>query len=434
MSQREHRSEIPTKVLNRNFIIVMLTNFGLCLGHFSVYPLVDSYTKLLDASATFAGFLVGMFYMVALLMRPVTGPIITRMDKRKLLIVIFSIGVITNGAYAVFPTLGAFTVFRVLNGIQYGFVGPLIMTLAADHTPRDRMATGLGLYGVGGAIGQSVAALIAIALQEWGVKIRSAAGYSDFDSKMYGYKFVFLFATIIFALSALAATLLPADKKTKEQTSSLGKWYKSIATPHAIGLSVIIMFLIMSNTLYQAYIKRFGEERQIQNIALFLTTYSVVLLVSRPLSGLLNNKFGFKVVIIPGALVFLSSFYVVATSHTLLQACVGGGIAALGYGACQPTLQAMSVLTVPPLQKGLASNTLYIGMDLGFFIGPLIGGVMLEHMTYANMYMFGAIPGAIALVLVFFFLPAFYRRRRELNDSFENSTTTNSDTLSNDFL
>jgi len=417
MGKKNNRNDVPIKVLNRNFIIVMLINFGLCLGHHSVYPLVDSYTKLLNASATLAGFLVGMFYMVALGMRPISGPIITRMDKRKLIIYIFAIGIVTNVAYAVFPTLGAFAAFRILNGIQYGFVGPLVMTLAADHTPQEQMATGLGLYGVGGAIGQSVAALIATALLDWGTAYRQGAGYAEFDAKMFGFKLVFIFAALMFALTALAAVLLPPDSMERSENTQTVKWYKNIATPHTIGLSVVIMLLIMSNVLYNAYIKKFADEQMIPNIAVFLTVYSIVLLVSRPVSGILNNKLGFKRIIVPGIVIFISSFFIVATSKTLWQVCIGGGIAALGYGACQPAIQAMAVLTVSPSQRGLASNTLYIGMDLGFFLGPLIGGVLLEYQSYANMYFFGSIPAFIALVGIFVVFPAFDRRRRELDDS-----------------
>jgi MFS family permease len=400
-------STVPTKVFNRNFIFVMICNFGLCLGHFSVYPLAEGYAKLLDAGSALAGFLAGMFYMIALALRPVSGPIITKIDKRLLLIVIFGLGVVTNIAYALFPTLGAFAAFRVLHGIQYGFVGPVIMTLASDHTPPDKMASGLGFYGVGGAIGQSIAPMIAMELLNYGKTART---------ELFGYKLVFLFAALIFALSAVAACFLPKDRKTKQETKSLGTWYKNIASRHAAGVSVVTSLLIMGYALYNTFFVKFSQTEwpDSSRASVFFTVMALVLLISRPLSGFLNKTFGFKKVLLPAIIVFGTSFFIVATSRSLIHACIGAAIAALGYGCCQPSLQAMAVLTLPPLQRGVASNTLYIGMDIGLALAPTIGGLLLVFMPYSKMYYFGAVPVVLAFVILIFVFPSFYKRRAEI--------------------
>ena len=49
---------------------------------------------------------------------------------------------------------------------------------------------------------------------------------------------------------------------------------------------------------------------------------------------------------------------------------LGGVIAALGVGATQPSLQAMCMQTEVPLKRSVASNTIYVGMDSGLFLGP----------------------------------------------------------------
>ena len=62
------------------------------IAHFSVNPLVASYAIHLGASALVMGVLTGLFFGVALSMRPVAGPVITKFDKRKLMIMVFAIG------------------------------------------------------------------------------------------------------------------------------------------------------------------------------------------------------------------------------------------------------------------------------------------------------------------------------------------------------
>ena len=62
-------------IWNKNFICVLLANAGLAMSHNVVNPLVSSYATLLGAAPTVMGVLTGMFFGVALAMRPFAGPI-----------------------------------------------------------------------------------------------------------------------------------------------------------------------------------------------------------------------------------------------------------------------------------------------------------------------------------------------------------------------
>jgi hypothetical protein len=56
----------------------------------------------------------------------------------------------------------------------------------------------------------------------------------------------------------------------------------------------------------------------------------------------------------------------------------GAAVASLGFGSFQPALFAMCVLSETPLKRSVASNTLYIGIDLGLFLGPIMGGAVYD--------------------------------------------------------
>ena len=77
-------------IWNKNFICVLLANAGLAMSHNAVNPLVSSYATLLGAAPTVMGVLTGMFFGVALAMRPFAGPITTRINHRLLMIFVFS--------------------------------------------------------------------------------------------------------------------------------------------------------------------------------------------------------------------------------------------------------------------------------------------------------------------------------------------------------
>ena len=56
------------------------------MSQFVVNPLVTSYATFLGAGASIVGMISGLFYGVSFAMRPISGPLVTMMDKRKLLI------------------------------------------------------------------------------------------------------------------------------------------------------------------------------------------------------------------------------------------------------------------------------------------------------------------------------------------------------------
>ncbi|MDR2502470.1 MAG: MFS transporter, partial [Oscillospiraceae bacterium] len=159
-------TESKITIWNRNFICVLLANFGLCMGHYTVNPLVAAYAQFLGAGAGVMGLLSGMFFGVALAMRPVSGPMITKIDKRRLTVMVFALGALACLGYAAFQSVGMFVLFRFINGVQYSFVGSLLMTVAGDSLPPAKMASGLGVFGVGGAVGMSLAPAISMWILE----------------------------------------------------------------------------------------------------------------------------------------------------------------------------------------------------------------------------------------------------------------------------
>ena len=71
----------------------------------------------------------------------------------------------------------------------------------------------------------------------------------------------------------------------------------------------------------------------------------------------------------------------------------------LGNGG-QPSIQTLCVSCVEPLRRGAASNTNYFGMDLGYFLGPIVGGFVVDISgSYATMYYTAVIPLILGTVI-----------------------------------
>ena len=398
----------PTRIFNKNFICVMFANFMLCLSHFAVNPLVATYTTHLHAGAEIMGLLTGMFFGISFLLKPVTGPLITKVDKRILLIAVFAVGGIASFGYAAFHTLPAFIAFRFLSGVQYSLVGSLIMTLAAANLPEEKMASGLGIYGIGGAVAQAIAPSIGLGLLDFGTKMRGEG---------FGFTLVFLFAAIILTLAMAPSLILSPDRESKADKKSTGAWYKNIITVHALPVTAAVFFIMAGHSLYNSYMVEFAKEQGIAGISAFYTVLAAGLMASRLVSGFLTKKLGVAKTIIPLMLIYAASFFLIGASKSLASVLVAAVLAAFGYGATQPALQAMALQSVEPLKRSVASNTLYVGMDLGLFCGPVLGGFIYTRSDFSTMFKLA--PAIILASLVCFLvaLPLFQKHYKLISEN-----------------
>jgi MFS family permease len=384
----------------------MVANFMLCLAHFSVNPLVATYAEYLDASPQIIGIIAGMFFGVALAMRPFAGPVTTKFDKRKLLIFVFILGVVANLGYAVFRNIPAFVGFRIINGIQFSLVGMLLMTLAADHLPKAKLASGIGIFGISGAAASAVAPSIGDAMIRLGTSLRSEG---------FGFMLMFLFGAAVFTLAIIPAAMLAPDYKSKEELASTGAWYKNIFTIHALPTTIIMFLLIIPHAIVHTFMFDFGREQGIGGISVFYLVLALTLALSRPLGGIMIDRFGIAKIMFPGLALNAAALLLIGSSTALWMLIAGAVILAFGVGSSHPTLQAMCMQTEAPIKRGVASNTIYIGLDLGLFLGPVLGNAVRIQTDFAVMYTAAAIPVGLAIVCLAVILPIHRRRVASLD-------------------
>jgi len=379
----------------------MIANFMLVLAHSSINPLVERYTVYLGANPQLVGTLVGMFFGVALVMRPFAGPVTTKVDKRKLLVLVFILGAVANLGYALFHNVPAFVAFRVIHGVQFSLIGLVLLTLASDHLPPEKMASGMGIYGIGGAVGAAVAPSIGHGLVTLGTNLREEG---------FGFTLMFLFGTVMFLLAIIPSLILAPDKKTKSEVKSTGAWYKNILSIHAVPTAIVMFLLVIANSLIHTYMFGFGIEQGIYGISIFYLVLALTLAVSRPMCGILTDRFGVAKIMFPGLVLFAAALFVIGSSTALWMALVGAVMTAIGLGGTQPLIQAMCMQSETPLRRGVAGNTIYIGLDMGLFLGPILGGFVRTQTSFAFMFRSAAVPVVLAIAAFAIILPIHNRR------------------------
>ena len=134
--------------------------------------------------------------------------------------------------------------------------------------------------------------------------------------------------------------------------------------------------------------------------ALFFIIYSCVLFVTRPMAGRLQDRFGDRIVCIPGIIAQTAGIFLVAflpSTLTVVLCAVGCG---LGYGTLNSACNAIACRHTSIERRSYAVSTFYICCDVGMGIGPmLLGGVVSLSGSYTVMYYFAALVTAASLPL-----------------------------------
>jgi len=379
-------------IWTKGFTCAFIANIMLCFSQNTVSPLISKYASFLGAGTVAVGLVSGLYFGVSFAVRPVSGPAITKLNKKALMIMTYSLGVVTNAAYAFCGSIPLFVAARVLHGIEFAFIGSLGLTIASDSLPKEKLASGIGFYGIGGAIAMIIGPAMGIIIRDWGDGLWGAG---------YGYRAVFAVAAVFMLIGLIPCFIIPIRRQSKDTIASLGASYKNIVARESLTTAAIICFISISGVLFNTYMLPYAEEKGIGNISLFFTVYALVLLFSRPLSGRLVDRLGMPKVFYPASLLFIMSFVLVALANSLGTLLLAAVCAALGNGSLSPSIQATCMRTVLPAKRGVASNTNYFGIDLGFFLGPVIGGFVIKYAGYSAMYLIVGIAPVLVATLIF---------------------------------
>ncbi|WP_164472904.1 MFS transporter [Cohnella candidum] len=388
----EQSADGASVIWNLQFINIFIVNIVLNMGQFMMSSLIPKFAADMGATAAIVGMITSMFAVTALGIRPVVGPATGYFKKNRLLAAAIGIIIVAFLFYGMAHSLPMIIIGRLLHGIGMGFLAPLSLALASESLPSGKMTAGIGYFSLGQAIATAIGPSVGLELV-----------------RLIGYNMTFMIGALSMALVLVMSLRLKTE--TPMRTGKFRITLRDVIAFEVLTPSILMFFLSGAYSSINSFILIYGGIEGIDGIGLFFTAYAVCLLFSRPFSGKLADKYGLDKILIPGIVCFALSFVMISYSRTLPMFLIAGAVSAFGYGICQPVIQSLCMRLVPNARRGVAGNTIYIGVDLGYLIAPSIaGGVTTMVQThsgnltlgYAVMYRVMTIPIAIAMVIYLF--------------------------------
>ncbi|GIN56182.1 MFS transporter [Lederbergia ruris] len=384
-------------ILVISMTIIFFLSMQSLLGGFPIY--VANITQ--DPAS--GGLMTTSFMLAAVLSRPFIGVIIPRINMKKWLLssILFTVVVVALSYFT--TSLGLLILLRVMQGIGFGFITTLLATLATNLIPSSRLGEGIGYFGMSTSIGSTLGPMLAISM------IHS-----------FSFKFVleFSFLMLVFVWLGsywLKSSPIPIKANDEPKTSIMQAAFDRKAfLPCFLVMLFYITFAGVVNFLDGlGAVSGLGGQTSI-----FFLFIAIMLVVTRPFSGIIFDRFGHKYLIYPASFAAIIGLILLAKTGNIYTLIFAGIFYGFAYGVMQPTFQAWAVSQVSADKKATANAMSLSFMDLGQAIGAFALGRTAGIIGYHSMYGVATIMIAVLLVIYFsIHLLVNKKRRRTLSQA-----------------
>lgn len=375
------------KLWNFKFCSVFLINALISFSFYMITTILMVYLVGIGASLSKAGIIVGLFSITSLFIRPFTGYITDKYNRKMLLIIGNFLVALSIIAYVITDNLIIIILFRIIHGIAFGINSTAIVAMASEYIPSKRFNEGIGNLGLGQVIASAVGPGLGVVVMN-----------------QFGIEYAFYISGLFSLITMLYLVLFPYLGKKKESEN------------HKISFHDIISFKVLDyafiagvysfmNGGIAAFLILYAQEKSIGDVSVYFTVSALFLFLARPISGKIVDRKGLNYVVYPGIVLTIVSLIILAFANSLAMILVSAVIRALAQGAVQPLLQAASIKKVGIEKSGLATSTFYLGGDIGQGAGPMIGGVIAKWYGYEEIFY-------LCILLMIFALIVFHLNNR----------------------
>jgi MFS family permease len=366
------------KLFTSDFVSSTVANFANSFGMQMLVATLPVYVISLGGSQTDAGLVSGALAFTALLFRPLMGWLTDAWRRRPLVLMGTSCYGFASLVYLLTHSIPLLLVGRFIHGFGLCCYTTASNAYVADIAPISRRGEAVGLFA---------------AAQAAGLIVGPAVGFFLVES--IGFHRLFYFSGGL-AFTAFFISLFAREKR-KIKDRKLQRWSirTGILAVEALPLAWMALCMGMGFGAVSSFVAIFARSRGFQNPGFYFMIQAIALLFSRILAGRLADRYGRRIVIVPGLILGAVALALLPFAQSFSLFAVSASLFGFGFGAAQPATMALLIDRVRAEKRGLATSTYYTGFDAGVSIGSILLGVVSQRLGFSVMW-----PIAAACILL----------------------------------
>jgi len=356
------------------------------IGFGIVAPILGRYAERFGANGLQVGLLFASYSLAQFVFSPILGRLSDRIGRKPVIILSLvgtSIASFITGAAGV---LWLLFVGRLIDGASGASIA-VAQGAITDIAPPEQRARLLGLlgaaFGVGFVLGPAIGGLAALG----------------------GPHVPFFVAGVVAAINAVAAFIRLPETKTEARTPSVPVSASAQArSPLLVRYAIIGFIAVMAFAGFESTFSLFGERRfdltEASTAAVFLIVGLTLVAVQAGLIGPITRKFGSRTVLVTGMFIVAGGLMLLSFATVWAVLIVSLLMLSFGQGITSPSLTTLVAQAAPADRRGEALGYQQSAGALARIIGPIVAGLLFDHVGYGAPYMVGGVLTAIAVLLV----------------------------------
>jgi MFS family permease len=164
-----------------------------------------------------------------------------------------------------------------------------------------------------------------------------------------------------------------------------------------LALSVTLFMYSFGYGAITSFSAMFAEALGVSPKSIYLTLLAVVILLTRPLSGALADRIGYRRVFLPCLILIAAGLAVLASASTLAALAASAVIFGVGFGTAYPVFVAYVMRDVHVARRGAAFGAILAAFDTGIGTGSTTVGFLIERIGFGKAFGVAAMLSVVAL-------------------------------------
>jgi MFS family permease len=366
------------RLFTPRFFVMCGFTFTVFLSAFQLLPTAPFHVLDLGGSTFAAGLFLGFLTYSSAFSAPLTGAFADRVGQRRILITSSIALTVFSLIYAVLTDYRLVLALSIPHGIFWSGLLSASSAYMTNMLPEKRRAEGIGYWGL-----SSVGA----------IALAPTIGFWIYQR---GWVWLCLLAAALNVAMAIIAWNLkdnPAPPRPAATSTTRG----GILEWRVLVISFTLFLYSFGYGGITSFTALYADANGVTPKSLYLTTLALVILVTRPFSGRLGDRLGYKRVFVPCLLIISAGIALLAIGGSRGWMIASAIVFGAGFGTAYPVYVAYVMRGVTADRRGAAFGAVLAAFDTGIGTGSTSMGWLIQHYGFSTAFAVAAALSALAL-------------------------------------